>query len=163
MFRKNRSLEISAPKDKIIHGVYVRKLPICKYIKLLHAMEELPQLLIGKAFPGKGVDDMFKYFANLSKDGFMELISRLLAVVPEELMKLLSELLEIPIERLLEDRPDALSPKELLDVICYFWDLNDMTDFFENARQLAGRLKAANIGSSAGSQPPKASASQDQS
>ncbi len=163
MFRKNRSLEISAPKDKVIHGVYVRKLPICKYIKLLHAMEELPQLLIGKTFPGKGVDDMLKYFANLNKDSLVELISRLLAVVPEELMKLLSELLDIPLERLFEDTPDALSPKELLDVICEFWELNDMTDFFEAARSLAGRLRAASIGSSAGSPQLRASASQNQS
>ena len=89
--------------------------------------------------------------------------TRLLAVVPEEIMRLLSELLDIPRERLLEDSPEALSPKELLEIISAFWDLNDMTDFFGIARRLAGQVKAASFGSNAGSPSPRASASQNQS
>ena len=161
--KKDRSLKISAPKDRTIYGVRVRKLPIGKYIRLLHAAEELPQLLIGKAFPGQNIGEIMRYLKNLNKDNFVDLITRLLAVVPEELMKLLSELLDIPQERLLEDVPEALSPKELIEIISAFWELNDMSNFFVIARRLAGQVKAASSGSSAGSPSPRASASRSQS
>ena len=161
--KKDRSLKISAPKDTIIYGVHIRKLPIAKYIRLLHTAEELPQLLIGRAFPGQNVGEIMQYLKNLNKDNLIDLITRLLAVVPEELMGLLSELLDIPREGLLEDNPDALSPKELLEIISAFWDLNDMTDFFGIARRLAGQVKATSSGSNAGSPSPRASASQNRS
>ena len=157
LFKKVSSLKISAPKDKTLYGVRVRKLPIGKYIRLLHAAEELPQLLIGKAFPGQNIGEIMRYLKNLNKDNFIDLITRLLAVVPEELMKLVSELLDIPQERLLEDTPYALSPKELLEIISEFWELNDMSDFFGIARRLAGQLKAGTSGSSAGSPSLRAS------
>ena len=160
---KNKSLNISAPNDTTLYGVRVRKLPIAKYIRFLHTAEELPQLLIGKVFPGQNVGDIMHYLKSLTKDNLIDLITRLLAVVPEELMGLLSDLLDIPCERLLEDSPDALSPKELLEIISAFWDLNDMTDFFVTARRLAGRVKAASSGSNVGSPLPRASASQNRS
>lgn len=161
--KKDRSLNISAPNDTTLYGVRVRKLPIAKYIRLLHTAEELPQLLIGKVFPEQNIGDIMLYLKNLNKDNLIDLITRLLAVVPEELMGLLSELFDIPRERLLEDNPDSLSPKELLEIICAFWDLNDMTDFFGIARRLAGQVKTTFIGSNAGSPPLRASAFQNQS
>ena len=161
--KKDRSLNISAPNDTTLYGVRVRKLPIAKYIRLIHTAEELPQLLIGKVFPGQNIGNIVQYLKNLNKDNLIDLITRLLAVVPEELMGLLSELLDIPRERLFEDSPDALSPKELLEIISAFWNLNDMTDFFGIARRLAGQVKAASFGSSAGLPSPRASASQNRS
>lgn len=160
--KKNRSLKISAPNDTTLYDVRVRKLPIAKYIRLLHTAEELPQMLIGKAFPGQNVGAIMQYLKNLNKDNLIDLITRLLAVVPEELMKLLSELLDIPRERLLEDSSDALSPKELLEIISAFWELNDMSDFFGIARRLAGQVKAASSGSNAGSPSLRASVSRSQ-
>ena len=59
-------------------------------------------------------------------------------------------LLEIPQERLLEDTPDALSPAELLEIVSEYWEINDMTAFFVNARRLAGQARTANTGYNAG-------------
>ena len=145
-----KSLKISAPKEKELYGVKIRKLPIAKYIRVLSAAEEMPQLILGKAFPGQSADEMLNYLRSLNKDRMLELMTRLLAVVPEELMKLLSELLEIPRERLLDDVPDALSPAELLEIVAEFWDINDLTAFFVNARRLAGKAKTATSGFNAG-------------
>lgn len=150
MFNKNKSLKISAPREKELYGVKIRKLPIAKYIRVLRTAEDLPQLLLGKAFPGQSADEMINYLKHLDKDKLLELLTRLITVVPEEAMKLLSELLEIPQERLLEDTPDALSPAELLEIVSEYWEINDMTAFFVNARRLAGQARTANTGYNAG-------------
>lgn len=150
LFIKDKSLAISAPREKTIYGVTVRKLPIAKYIKLLRTAEELPQILTGKMFPEKNISEIAEYLKTLDKNNLPDLLSRLLTAVPEEIMYLLSELLDISKERLTEDVPDALSPAELLEIISEFWELNDLSGFFATARRLAGRLKTANTGSSAG-------------
>lgn len=147
---RNKSLKISAPKEKTLYGVRIRKLPIAKYINFLRAAEELPQLLIGKIFPDSSIGGIIEYLKNLDKDKVFDLLTRLLAVVPEELMGLLSELLEIPKERLTEDTPSSLSLTELLEIISEFWELNDMSGFFVTARRLAGKMKAATTGSNVG-------------
>lgn len=146
----NKSLQISAPKEKKLYGVCIRKLPVAKYINFLRAAEELPQILIGRIFPDTGIDGIMEYLKGLDKDKLLDLLTRLLAVVPEELMGLLSELLDIPKERLTEDTPDSLSLAELLEIILEFWELNDMSGFFATARRLAGKVKTATIGSNAG-------------
>lgn len=147
---KDKSLKISAPKEKILHGVKIYKLPIAKYIKFLQTAEELPQLLVGKMFPDEDVTGIAQYLKDLDREKLPELLTKLMAVVPNEIMTLLSELLGIPIERLTENIPEALSLSELLEIVLAFWELNDMSGFFMNARRLAGKVKAATIGSNAG-------------
>lgn len=153
---KDKSLKISAPKEKTLYCVKIRKLPIAKYIKFLQTAEELPQLLVGKMFPNEDIMGIAQYLKELNREKLPEFITKLMAVVPNELMGLLSELLDIPIERLTEDIPEALSLSELMEIVTEFWELNDMSGFFVNARRLAGKVKAATIGSSVGSQSLKA-------
>ena len=152
---KDKSLKISAPKEKTLYGVKIRKLPMGKYIKFLQTAEELPQLLVGKMFPNENIAGIAQYLKELNREKLPEFITKLMAVVPNELMSLISELLDIPIERLTEDTPEGLSLSELMEIIKEFWELNDMSGFFVNARLLTGKVKAATIGSSVGSQSLK--------
>lgn len=147
-----KSLKISAPKERVLYGVTIKKLPIAKYIKVLRTMEELPSILLGKAFPGQNLTDVFTYFKSISKDDVAVLLGRLMTVVPEELCSILSELLDIPKERLLGEGPDALSLTELTQIIKAFWDANDMTAFFVTARQLMAGIRTQTTGSSVGLQ-----------
>lgn len=153
---KDKSLKISAPKEKMLYGVKIRKLPIAKYIRFLQTAEELPQLLVGKMFPNENIMEIAQYLKELDRDKLPELLTKLMSVVPNELMGLISELFDIPIERLTEDIPEALSLSELMEIVTEFWELNDMSGFFANARRLAGKVKAATIGFSVGSPSPKA-------
>lgn len=100
--------------------------------------------------------EIAQYLKELDRDKLPELLTKLMSVVPNELMGLISELLDIPIERLTEDIPEALSLSELMEIVTEFWELNDMSGFFVNARRLAGKVKAATIGFSVGSPSPKA-------
>ena len=57
--------------------------------------------------------------------------------VPTEFCRLISELLNIPEERLLDvENDDPLSLNDLIEIIIAFWEMNDMTDFFGNVQQL---------------------------
>ena len=152
---KDKSLKISAPKEKTLYGVKIRKLPMGKYIKFLQTAEELPQLLVGKMFPNEDIMGIAQYMKELNREKLPELLTKLMTVIPNELMGLISELLDIPIERLTEDTPEGLSLSELMEIVTEFWELNDMSSFFVNARRLAGKVKAATTGSSAGSQSLK--------
>ncbi len=148
--KKDKSLKISAPKEKTLYGVKIHKLPIAKYIRFLQTTEELPQLLVGKMFPDENIKEITQYLKELDREKLPELLTKLMSVVPNELMGLLSDLLDIPIRRLTEDIPEALSLSELLEIVLEFWDINDMSGFFVNARRLAGKVKAATIGSNVG-------------
>lgn len=148
--KKDKSIKISAPKEKTLYGVKIRKLPIAKYIRLLQTAEELPQLLAGKVFPGMDIMEIAQYLKNLNGNKLPDLIAKLMTVIPEEAMGLLSELLDIPIERLTEDIPEALSLSELSEIVFEFWELNDMSGFFVTARRLAGKVKAATTGFNVG-------------
>ena len=154
LFRKNdKSLDISAPREYTLHAVKIRKLPVGKYIQVLRTLEELPVLLFGKVFPDQSINEVFTYLKGLSKDDLLVLLGRLLTVVPETTCGIISELLDIPSERMLNpDTEDALSLKELAGILLAFWEINDMTDFFATVRRLAAKQSAQNTGSSAGLQ-----------
>ena len=151
----NKSLRMSAPLEKTLHGVKIRKLPVGQYIKVMRTLDELPQIIAEKILPESSAGDLFAVLKNLNRDSLVFLFGKLLTVIPEELMKLISELLDIPLERLLGTDENALGLSELIEILLAFWEANDMTDFFANARRLA-KTVTQNTGFSAGSPSGKA-------
>lgn len=148
MFKKDKSLQMSAPKTTLLYGVKICKLPIARYIKVLAAIDELPSVLIGTAFPDMELSEVFKALKSLTKDDLPQLLGRLLTKAPTEFCKLISPLLDIPEERFLDaEAADALSLSELAEIFLAFWEANDMAAFFENVRRLKQRANAQNTGS----------------
>lgn len=157
--RKDKSLKISLPATKQLYGVKIVKLPIARYISALSAVENLPHILAGELSGESGsIDELIANLKAANPDTLEKLIRNLLVAVPTELCHLLSELLDIPEERLLDKNcQDPLSPNELAEILLAFWEVNDMNDFFGNVRKLGQKLTArsktaANIGYSGGSQ-----------
>ncbi len=149
--KKDKSLKISAARPQTLHGVKIYKLPIKKYIQVLKTFDDIPQIILGKAFPDMGASEIFSHLKTLDKDGLLKLMGRLLTVVPDEAFNILSELLDIPREQL-----DEMGLSEITEVLVAFWKVNDMTAFFVNARQLMAGVKGQITGSSAGLQSHKA-------
>lgn len=131
VLQKDKSIHMSIPKSYELYGVTIRKLPIAKYIAVLREVNDLPSLLLGELFPeGSNLNDSLERLQNLDRSTTLALIGRLLKVVPEEFCKILSELLEIPEERLLDPYcENPLSLSELAEIIEAFWKVNDMSDF----------------------------------
>lgn len=147
MFLKDKALKISGTRTKIIHGIKVFKLPIKKYIQVLNTFDEIPQIILGKAFPDMEATAIFTQLKTLDKDGLLALVGRLMTVVPDEMLNIISELFDIPREKL-----DTMGLNELAEILIGFWEMNDMTAFFVNARRLMAGAKEQITGSSAGLQ-----------
>ena len=163
LFRKDKSISMSIPKSYSLYGVTIRKLPIAKYIAVLREVNDLPSLLLGELFPeDSNLNDALEILQNLDRSTILALISRLLKVVPEEFCKILSQLLDISEERLLDvNCENPLSLSELAEIIEAFWKLNDMSDFLMTVQSLSKRAaparSKANTGFNDGSQSPKVS------
>ena len=157
-FKKDKSIHMSIPKSYELYGVTIRKLPIAKYIAVLREVNDLPSLLLGELFPeGSNLNDSLERLQNLDRSTTLALIGRLLKVVPEEFCKILSELLEIPEERLLDPYcENPLSLSALAEIIEAFWKVNDMSDFLMTVQSLTKKAaptrSKANTGFSDGSQ-----------
>jgi hypothetical protein len=136
--KKDSSLEMSSPSCKTVYGVKIQKLPIARYIQVLQAADNLPELLLGTAFPqAEDLSQLIKEVSALDKAAVLKLIGRLLTVVPTETCKLLSGLLYIPQERLLNpDCDDALSLNELMEIVLAFIEANDYSSFFTLVQSL---------------------------
>lgn len=158
LFRKDKSISMSIPKSYTLYGVTITKLPIAKYIAVLREINDLPSLLLGELLPDDGnLVDLLERLQNLDRSTTLALIGRLLKVVPEEFCKVLSQLLDISEERLLDvNCENPLSLSELTEIIEAFWKVNDMSDFLMTVQSLSRRAaptrSKANTGFSDGSQ-----------
>ncbi|MCI5655887.1 MAG: hypothetical protein SOT80_06085 [Candidatus Pseudoruminococcus sp.] len=158
LFKKDKSIHMSIPKSYSLYGVTIRKLPIAKYIAVLREVNDLPSLLLGELFPeGSNLNDALERLQNIDRSTTLALIGRLLKIVPEEFCKVLSKLLDISEERLLDvDCENPLSLSELAEIIEAFWKVNDMSDFLMTVQSLSRRAaptrSKANTGFSDGSQ-----------
>lgn len=167
--KRNRSINMSVPKSYVLNGITIRKLPVAKYIAVLREVNDLPSLLLGELMPdGGSLADIAEGLSALDKAALIELLGRLLKVVPAELCRVLSELLDIPEERLLDpDCENPLSLNELAEVIKAFWKINDMSDFLKTVQSLKAQTTPArskqNGGYSDGSQSLSQSVLQGQS
>ena len=161
LFKKDKSIHMSIPKSYSLYGVTIRKLPIAKYIAVLREVNDLPSLLLGELLPDNGnLIDLLENLQSFNRNTILSLCGRLLKVVPEEFCKILSQLLNIPEERLLDvNCKNPLSLSELAEIIEAFWKVNDMSDFLMTVQSMSKKAtparSKANTGFSDGSQSPK--------
>lgn len=155
MFR-DKSLKMSLPKETTLHGVKVKKLPVAKFLQAIQLTEDLPGLVLDRLFPGKSALDILAVLGDAKKETLLNLAARLLLTAPGEIAGILSSLLGIPSERLLDPEcKDGLSPAQLAEILVAFYETNDLSDFFGNVRRLR-ELGAQNFGFNAGLPSAKA-------
>lgn len=159
--KKDKSINMTMPKKRVLYGVEIRKLPVAKYIEVLNTAENLPYVLLNNIYPDvKNFTEFCDRLKVMDRNAVLELLGKLLTTVPKEFCKIISELLDIPLERLLDSKcKNPLSLSELLEIILAFIEMNDMSDFFVSVRRLKMKLSAliqANTGFSGGSQSHKA-------
>lgn len=133
--KRDKSISMSTPEGLTKHGVKIKKLPIGKYIKLLqHAETFLPDMLIA-IFPEMKEGKILTRFSEITAKDLQDVISRLAIVVPEKLCMVMGELLDIPAGELLD--PDkGLTPVELIEILIELWEVNNLSNFFTNAKKL---------------------------
>ena len=136
--KKDKSLNISSPRSYTLHGVRIHKLTVAKYVEWLKIADDLPEIIFGTAFPNcSNMSELINKLATLDKEAVLQLIGRLLTIVPTEACRLIANLLDIDESRLLDvDSPEPLSLNELMEIIVAFAQMNDYSDFFMNVQLL---------------------------
>lgn len=135
IFNKNQDASaLSLPKESTLYGATIRKQPNGAYIKTFKALQDLPARLIQGCFPDMKPDEIIEYFGEITVDKLPVLLGKLFATVPEEFLKFVSGITEIPYETLLNE----LTPYQTVKILEEFWRLNDMTDFFTIAKRALG-------------------------
>ena len=151
---QNKSSAMSLPKNKKVHGIEIKKVPVGKYIAAMREMEELPGIIVRELFPGKSMADILLEFSNANEEFAVALLGKLLIVLPEKLLEALCSIVDIDVNTAIEQ----LTPKELLDIMREFWKINELSDFFKSVSGLIKqKLPTQNTGSSDGSPLQKAS------
>ena len=84
-------------------------------------------------FSGMDIDDILNQLKQLDKDG-ISIAGHLMTVIPEEFFKIVSELLSIPYE----NSWTILHPQRRSKFLEAFWEVNDMSPFFEKLKKIFG-------------------------
>ena len=148
-FQKDRSIDASRPRPRTVHGIEIRKMPVGRYLDVMQRLGGVLADLLDAAFPGQTPGQIIEGLTALTPSQFREIAIRLLGVLPEQALTIVCAILDADL-RLVKDR---LAPNELLEVWTAFWQMNDLSAFFQNARKALpaalGAKKAAPGGSSA--------------
>lgn len=121
--------EKSLPKQIKLHGVEVRKMPCGKYFEAIQTLKDLPEDFI-KELSDNGQD--FKLSEMFTVENIMNLVTKLLIVLPSFTFEFLSKLIGID-RSILENQ---LTPKELLDIVQGFWEVNELESFFDQMKPM---------------------------
>jgi len=123
----------SLPKVKRIHGVEIKKMPCGKYFEALQTLKNLPEDFV-KELSDNGQD--FKLSEMFTMENIMNLITKLLIILPDFTFTFLSKLMDIDENKM----KNKLTPKELLDVIQEFWKINDLESFFDQMKPILNKI-----------------------
>lgn len=141
------SLDLSKPKDKVVHGITVQKFTMGKYLEVMRDIDDLPRQLLDTCFPGESIDSVIKKLKVADRNTILTLLTRVGMGAADMLMDLMVKALEVDKDVLLE-----MSPNELLDVAIAWWEQNDLTAFFKRVwAKVEPKLQATiNTGSNNG-------------
>lgn len=131
MEKSNENL--SLPKTKKIHGVEVRKMPCGQYFNALQTLKSLPENFV-KEISENGQE--FKLSEMFTMENIMTLVTKLLIILPDFTFSFLSELMDID-EDIIRNE---LTPKELIDIVQEFWEINELESFFEEMKSMMDKI-----------------------
>jgi len=137
MFRKKASsVQIARPKPEIVHGIEIKKQPVGRYFEVLDQTGALVMELLDTAFPGLAPKDILEQMTKVDTAGLRAILVRVAGEVPRKLVSLLRSIVGA------DSNPnwDELTPAEMTKVVKAFWELNDMSAFFGNARSAVQHL-----------------------
>lgn len=137
MFRKKASsVQIARPKPQIMHGIEIKKQPVGRYFEVLDQTGALVMDLLDTAFPGMAPREILDLMTKVDTAGLRSILIRVAGEVPRKLVSLLRSILGA------EGNPnwEQLTPAEMTAVCKAFWELNDLSGFFGNARSAVQHL-----------------------
>lgn len=131
------SVRKSIPRQKTVHGVVVRRLPIGAYLDAAESIRELPENLLGRLFPDMSPEEAYLQLKYLRTDTVMKIIGRGASALPDELLAFFGALLDISPDTI----RNKLTPSEFMDIACEFWEMNKLANFIKRVRGAVRALR----------------------
>ncbi|WP_250228613.1 hypothetical protein [Anaeropeptidivorans aminofermentans] len=146
MFKLNKPEDktgLSLPRSKKVCGYEIKKLPIGGYLNALERIKEFPADFLGKCFPEKSIDEILDIFYTVDTGKITEMATSLFILAPTYIVGFVSELTNIPEERLLNDENIGISG--FGDIILAFLEVNELGKFISVAGEIKGKIKDMKI------------------
>lgn len=125
--------KLSLPKSKTIHGVEIKKMPCGKYFEALQTLKDLPEDFIKEISDN---EQDFKLSEMFTVENIINLVMKLIIILPDFTFRFLSKLMDIDEDKLRNE----ITPKELLDIVKEFWELNELESFFEQMKPILSKI-----------------------
>ena len=145
---RNSSTQLARPRPQVLHGIEIKKQPVGRYFEVMDSAGAIVMDLLEAAFPGQQPRQIIENLTKIDAEQLRALMIRLMGQLPRQLVQILRGIVGA------DDNPawDELTPAEMAQVCKRFWEVNDMTDFFANARsayqQMLPQMPTPDTGSS---------------
>lgn len=145
MTKRNPSVELSLPRSRTVRGYVIRRMPIGQFLKAAQLLQEAPEDLLDRLFPGQG--DALGRLRALTPSGWQALALRAAAVVPDYAVRLFAQLSGLD-ERRLRDDP-AVGLDGLAEMALAWMEVNGVENFINAAGALRVKVRSLIAGSKA--------------
>ena len=137
---KFTSFDLSMPQSRTVRGCEINRMPFGAFMQAIKLVEGfLPQML-EVVFPEMGVPEAVLALKSRDRDVLGQALARVLMVVPEQAVKLISKLTMIPEDKLKADANISLDG--LGEIMNAWYEVNRIESFFGSALGLYQRLRA---------------------
>lgn len=125
-----KSNESKSLKENVkLYGVEIKKMPCGKYFEALQTLKNLPEDFIKELSDNRQDFELSQMF---TVENIMNLITKLIIILPDFTFKFLSKLMDID-EKVLKNE---LAPVELLEIIKKFYEINKLESFFDQMKSI---------------------------
>ena len=139
MINCQNSAALSVKCSEKVRGYEIKRLPLGEYLRVMEALREAPRTVMKVCFPEMDAMQMFERLRSIDAQELTQIMLRVLDVVPDEAIKLLSLLTGIPADALYADPAIGLDgAAEMLEA---FWRLNGIENFIRAAGRMGARLQ----------------------
>lgn len=130
----NGSVALSLPKERVIRGYTLRRMPIGQFLKAAQLLRQLPGEWLARLTRGGG---------RLDAEGLKERFLLLATELPCYAVALFAQLSGLEEKRLLED--EAVGLDGLMELVEGWLELNGIENFIKAAGALQGKVRSLAI------------------
>ena len=137
------SIDISLPGSVTVRGQTIRRMPLGRYLQAIRMLESFPRNVAARLVPDGEIAGVLETLKTLDRNKLLDLVLKALTVVPEQAVKLIAALTEIPEDTLLNDA--RIGADGLLEIVDAWLEVNAAENFINAAdrlRQSVSRLAA---------------------
>ena len=136
---KVSSVDMSVPRGKVVRGYAIERMPIGRFLKATQMLEDAPEDVLKRLFPGAEAGDVLRQLKGLTKDGLQALFMRAMTVLPGYAVRLFAQLSGIDEDALLTDPNVGLDG--LAEMAVAWAEVNGIENFTVAAGALLDKVR----------------------